>query len=549
MSTAFIRICALALVACVAPAGSRQICDGKLGPDFFNVSFVLEHCPKNAPSMQGFRQDADVLVEFQEALLELICNAGFKVTDNCGLHYPEEQEEARSRLCSSEDLGLGYISLDYTNIRVVGLGHKSCCKDEESWQQLTDMISAFKSYASSTIDQEAWKMAAEEMEHLFGLDQAFQRDNLCTGTNPEGCDVITYACWACFTAYEILKLIAGVAKISVWRHVYEVGHALGKVEGGWTYETARGVHHSHVIHSLLKDLEAVSDLWVSLDGSAKLQFRAVEVGVYQGLSSLRWLKWQANLTMLLVDPYMQVFPSGDKYIDMLGTDPDDDLRLVRRGLAPYANRSSILVAPSVHAASLVPDNSVALVFVDGDHSSVAVAKDVRAWLPKIRPGGIIAGHDYHPCESWGREVQFIKLDKNEYCSKGRHIQTREECQLAGQQHFQSSVISHENLLGFDGWPIGCYWHDHPEGKLHWVPPTIVRPSIGHHDVWPLCKVMTFRKAFGPAGPSVPYAVQLTLPPGRKLHLSVEALWWWEVHSGDVSWLESTWPSLASVLGF
>lgn len=44
------------------------------------------------------------------------------------------------------------------------------------------------------------------------------------------------------------------------------------------------------------------------------------------------------------------------------------------------------------------DGSVDMVFIDADHSYESVAKDISAWLPKIRKGGIISGHDYdNPC--------------------------------------------------------------------------------------------------------------------------------------------------------
>lgn len=40
------------------------------------------------------------------------------------------------------------------------------------------------------------------------------------------------------------------------------------------------------------------------------------------------------------------------------------------------------------------DASLDLVFVDADHSEEWVLRDLSAWLPKVKPGGVIAGHDY-----------------------------------------------------------------------------------------------------------------------------------------------------------
>jgi hypothetical protein len=38
--------------------------------------------------------------------------------------------------------------------------------------------------------------------------------------------------------------------------------------------------------------------------------------------------------------------------------------------------------------------SVHSVFIDADHRANAVEQDIRSWLPKIVPGGIICGHDW-----------------------------------------------------------------------------------------------------------------------------------------------------------
>jgi cephalosporin hydroxylase len=50
--------------------------------------------------------------------------------------------------------------------------------------------------------------------------------------------------------------------------------------------------------------------------------------------------------------------------------------------------------PSVFASTLYKDKSLDFVFIDADHKYEGVLADITAWLPKIRDGGIIAGHDY-----------------------------------------------------------------------------------------------------------------------------------------------------------
>lgn len=50
--------------------------------------------------------------------------------------------------------------------------------------------------------------------------------------------------------------------------------------------------------------------------------------------------------------------------------------------------------PSPEAAEEHADGSVDFVFVDGSHDFEGAFADVAAWWPKVRPGGVLAGHDY-----------------------------------------------------------------------------------------------------------------------------------------------------------
>ena len=45
------------------------------------------------------------------------------------------------------------------------------------------------------------------------------------------------------------------------------------------------------------------------------------------------------------------------------------------------------------AAKMHEPDSLDFVFIDGDHSTEAVTADIEAWLPKLKPDGVLAGHD------------------------------------------------------------------------------------------------------------------------------------------------------------
>ena len=40
------------------------------------------------------------------------------------------------------------------------------------------------------------------------------------------------------------------------------------------------------------------------------------------------------------------------------------------------------------------DESIDIIFIDGDHSHEGFIKDIKLWYPKVKTGGIVSGHDY-----------------------------------------------------------------------------------------------------------------------------------------------------------
>ena len=49
---------------------------------------------------------------------------------------------------------------------------------------------------------------------------------------------------------------------------------------------------------------------------------------------------------------------------------------------------------SEEAAKDFEDESLDVVFIDARHDYESVAKDIKLWLPKVKMGGVLCGHDY-----------------------------------------------------------------------------------------------------------------------------------------------------------
>jgi len=50
------------------------------------------------------------------------------------------------------------------------------------------------------------------------------------------------------------------------------------------------------------------------------------------------------------------------------------------------------------AHKFIADHSLGFVYIDAQHRYENVRDDIKNWLPKVKKGGVIAGHDYNP---WG----------------------------------------------------------------------------------------------------------------------------------------------------
>lgn len=56
------------------------------------------------------------------------------------------------------------------------------------------------------------------------------------------------------------------------------------------------------------------------------------------------------------------------------------------------------------AAEQFENNSCDVVYIDMTHTYEAVKKDIECWLPKVKVGGYISGHDYSHCVGVAKAV-------------------------------------------------------------------------------------------------------------------------------------------------
>jgi hypothetical protein len=122
--------------------------------------------------------------------------------------------------------------------------------------------------------------------------------------------------------------------------------------------------------------------------------KAVELGVKQGLFAEEVLSaWPGVSEYYLVDPWVH---QAD-YADIANVPDDKHSEFMTEALARTAKFGDKVHAVrkfSFDAAADFADCSLDFVYVDAVHDYEGALRDILDWWPKLKPGGVMAGHDY-----------------------------------------------------------------------------------------------------------------------------------------------------------
>ena len=120
-----------------------------------------------------------------------------------------------------------------------------------------------------------------------------------------------------------------------------------------------------------------------------------EIGVKEGQFSEYLLgHWQGKV-LYSVDPWREFGQAEYHDADNVSQhEQDRNFEKTVRRLARFGDRSKALRATSAEAAKTIPDASLDFVYLDARHDYASVKEDIGLWYPKVKPGGVLAGHDY-----------------------------------------------------------------------------------------------------------------------------------------------------------
>ena len=138
----------------------------------------------------------------------------------------------------------------------------------------------------------------------------------------------------------------------------------------------------------------------------------VEVGVWKGQSAcfmaVEIINSNKNIKFDCVDTWEFVESSSEIKEGQF----ENLFQIFQNNIEPVKDHINIVRSISWDGAKLYDDNSLDFVFIDAGHDYESVKKDLESWYPKVKEGGLIAGHDYHyNCGVYPAVNEFFGKDK------------------------------------------------------------------------------------------------------------------------------------------
>lgn len=114
-----------------------------------------------------------------------------------------------------------------------------------------------------------------------------------------------------------------------------------------------------------------------------------EIGTERGLFAETICRNNPELKLYCIDPYLAYkgYREHKSQNKLNGFYEEAGERL-----RPYD--ATFIRKPSIEAATRFKDGSLDFIYIDGNHSLLHVVQDLCYWVPKVRSGGCISGHDF-----------------------------------------------------------------------------------------------------------------------------------------------------------
>jgi len=137
----------------------------------------------------------------------------------------------------------------------------------------------------------------------------------------------------------------------------------------------------------------------------------IEIGSWKGKSSaylaVEIIKSGKNITLDCIDTW----EGSSEHINDLYVKSNSLYELFIKNTSSLSSVINPIKMNSIFASKNYEDRTIDFIFIDGSHDYESVKADINAWLPKVKIGGIISGHDYGSWKTVTKAVDEFFVDK------------------------------------------------------------------------------------------------------------------------------------------
>ncbi len=151
-----------------------------------------------------------------------------------------------------------------------------------------------------------------------------------------------------------------------------------QADRGW------GDMYYHVIPSLINkfNLKKMCEIGVAFAGHADAILSKTDIDKFYAVDS-----YQLSETTTDNFTFDGINYNQNHYNDLY--------EFAKKRLERFEDRSVFIRKTSEEASLMFDDDSIDIVFIDGEHTYSAIKNDINKWQSKVKMGGIISGHDYN----------------------------------------------------------------------------------------------------------------------------------------------------------
>ena len=131
----------------------------------------------------------------------------------------------------------------------------------------------------------------------------------------------------------------------------------------------------------------------------------VEVGSWKGKSAAYMAVEIINSKKKITLDCIDTWKGSSEHVNYEDIKLNNLYELFIKNTSSLSSVINPIMMDSISASKKYEDNSIDFVFIDANHSYDYVKKDIEAWFPKVKNGGVISGHDYH--KNWPEVIKAV----------------------------------------------------------------------------------------------------------------------------------------------